>query len=130
MELYTTTHFTDSWSVAVASFSLCSDSLAPLHWKMFQRPGMGWVVSQLLIHCLNVLEQSPLFCSNAECRRAKLGKAVWVLTCLLLTKSPPLSRRSQSNFPPVPCSCACSLSLSLIADEKGHCCCLHRGPLF
>ena len=131
MELYTAAHFTGLQPPVAASFPLCTDSLAPFHWKVFQRPHKGWVVSQLLVHCLNVLEQSPLFYNNPECRRVKLGNAVWVLTYLLLTKSPPLSRRSQSNFPLLPCSCACSLTLSLIADEKeGHYCRLYRWPLF
>lgn len=124
-------HLNGSQPPAVASFSLCTGSLAPFHQKVFQRPRKGWVVSQVLVHCMNVLEQSPLFYNNPECRRVKLGNAVWVLICFLLTKSPPLSRRSQSNFPLLPWSCARSLSPNFIANEKeGHCCCLYREPLF
>lgn len=126
MELYTTAHFTGLRPPAVASVPLCTASLAPLHRKVFQRPRDGWRVSQLLAHSLTLLEQSPLSYDNPECRKVKLGNAVWVFTYFLLTESPPLSR-SQSNFLLLPCSCACSLALSLIADEKGHCCCLYRG---
>jgi len=61
MELYTTTHFSGLQPPAMAAFQLCTGSLAPFHGKAFQRPCKGWVVSQLLVRYLNVLEQSPLF---------------------------------------------------------------------
>lgn len=107
-EMYTIALNTGSQPAAVASCPLCTNSLAPVHQKAFQRLCKGWVVSHLLVHCLHVLEQ--LFYDNLQCRRVKLGIAVWISTYFLLTKSPPLSRRSQRNFPLLPYSCTGSLS--------------------
>lgn len=129
MWLYTTTDFTpDSQSYVVASFSLCTDSLALSHWKVFQRLHM--VVSQLLIHWMNVLKQSLFLSYCLKCRRLKLGLHC-VFYCSLCL--PNLLRFLDSLRSTLHCCllflCLCTF-LGPMTDEGGHCCFLQGGLLF